>query len=94
MQKCYRTLDLNGDGQLDSRELEPISRALNQNHQDVLQMMGINGNGVAGPDQFAHFVVEQCVHGLQNGQVVQGLQAMLLMGGDGLLTLQWTILIV
>ena len=87
LQKCYRKLDVNGDGQLESRELEPISQAFNQNHQDTLRQMaqmGGNGNGVAGPDQFVQFVVEHCLRGLQGRQAVQGLGEVLVMGGDGL----------
>ena len=79
LQQCYRTLDVNNNGRLESVELEPISRAFNQNHSEMMQ-----GSVVAGPDQFVQFVVEQSLRGLQRGQVVQGLGAVLVMGGDGI----------
>ena len=85
LQKCYRTLDSNGDDQLDSHELEPLSRAFNLDHPDLLRIVGKNGNGNVGPDQFVQFVLERCLHGLQNGQVVKGLGAVLVMGGVALL---------
>lgn len=77
LENCFERLDAERTGRLEPSELQAISWAFNQKHDEIMQKFGDQIVGVA---QFVQFVLELCVRCVDYRESMNGLSQLMQMG--------------